>query len=516
MKTKYTFYNSIVNLIYYILTVLLGLLNRKVLINTMGIKYQGINGLFSNILSMLSIAELGIGMTIIYHLYRTLEENNIILTRALISFYRKCYNWIALIITFFGIALIPFLPLVIPEVISLPVNINIIYLCFLLDSVCSYLFTYKRSILIADQKNFIVIIFDIFYQVIMKSLQIVILYTTHNYIYYLVIMVVFRLIENILLNQLVLYKYPFLHKLKHCSLPHIIKADIIQKVQGSMFHKMGSFFVMGTDNILLSHFFGLTVVGIYSNYELIITVLKNISTQIVGASTASVGHMLLEKDTHKNNLVFQQLQLINGGIMNLCASGIYCVTTPLIQFVFGTEFILSDTILLFLTFKFYITGMRQVYSVFKEASGILYEDRYIPLLESLINIIMSLVFIYFFGLVGIFLGTIISSFLLFFYTYPILVYKPILNKSYISYYLQLLRLIIIMLLSVFISKFITSRIHSTHTLMQIIAFSLICSIVSNTLFYFLYVKRCNEWNQVKDKFILIIGRCFRKRFCSPK
>lgn len=191
MKTKRAFYNSVAGLSYYIVTISLGLLNQKILIDTLGIDYQGVNGLFSNILSMLSIAELGLGTTIIYHLYQPLIENDESTIIALMQFYKKCYRVIAVVILILGLLIIPFLDMVV-TVNTTIYSLGAIYGFFLADSVISYLFTYKRSILIADQKNYIVISLDILYQCVLKIGQIIILWITHDFLFYLSLMLVCR------------------------------------------------------------------------------------------------------------------------------------------------------------------------------------------------------------------------------------------------------------------------------------------------------------------------------------
>ena len=495
MKTKYTIYNSLIGLLYYGISVILNFINRKCLISVLGIEYQGINGLFSNVLSMLSIAELGIGITIIYHLYRPLAEQDVQMTKCLMAFYKKCYNVIALVVAGCGLLFIPFLPYFVPDY-SLPQSLNQIYIWFLLDSVCSYLFTYKRSILIADQKNYIVTFCDMLYQFASKLGQVVVLLVTGDFILYLITMVVCRLAENILLNFLVMWKYPFLREKTADKLPAYILEDIKKKVKGTIFHKMGSFLVLGVDNILISKFFGLAVVGIYSNYQLIINTLKNVAVQFVTAATASVGHLLVEKDEEKIYSVFCQLQLLNAGIMNFAATGLFCVITPLIQFVFGETLIFSDLIVFVLALKFYVTGMRQVYAVFKETAGILYEDRFIPLIESALNVAASLVCLHFFGVVGVFIGTIISSLALFGYTYPILVYKGLLKRTVKEYCINLLHLTSIVLLSMAVTYICVNSFAVSSILMRIIFNCIICCIISNLLFYLLYARRKSEWKEL--------------------
>ena len=157
--------------IYYIINIAFGMVNRKILLAVMGVEYQGINGLFSNVLSLLSLAEMGIGTAIIYHLYKPIQEDDIFQIKTLMGFYRKCYNIIAIVVFSLGLLVLPFLDFFIGEN-SLDINFNIVYLLMLFEVLASYLFTYKRSILYAKQRNYIVFVADTFYLLLAYSIPV--------------------------------------------------------------------------------------------------------------------------------------------------------------------------------------------------------------------------------------------------------------------------------------------------------------------------------------------------------
>lgn len=440
MKTKATLYNSAANLLLYFITILAGIVNRWAIVRILGIEYQGINSLFSNILSMLSIAELGIGTAIVFHLYKPLEEGNVEELKSLMRFYRRCYYMIALAVLCLGTAFIPFLDFFVtenPTGYPLP----FIYAWFLIDVVISYLFTFKRSILIADQKSYIITCCDILYQVAVKAGQACLLFLTGSFIGYLALMVVCRAAENIAINGIADRRYPFLREKDAEPVGGDILADIRKKVRGAFFHKIGAFIVLGTDNLLISRFLGLAAVGIYSNYYLIINSIQNICSRTLSAATASVGHMLTERNTEKNQKVFRQLLIVNGFLVTVGASGVYCVATPFVAFVFGEELTVSSFTLSVLALNLYLQGMRTVYSVFKEAAGILYEDRFVPLVESAVNLGASIALVKVFGMAGIFMGTILSTMILYSYTFPYLVAGKVLKigkKKYWGNFLWML------------------------------------------------------------------------------
>ena len=306
MRTKNSFYNTIAQMIYYIINIAFGMINRKILLAVMGVEYQGINGLFSNVLSLLSLAEMGIGTAIIYHLYKPIQENDIFQIKTLMGFYRKCYNIIAIVVFSLGLLVLPFLGFFIGEN-SLDINFNIVYLLMLFEVLASYLFTYKRSILYAKQRNYIVFIADSLYLLLAYTIQILIIIFTKNYYWYLACKVILRIVENSLLNLATNKWYPYLKVKNAEKLDKAIFDDIVLKVKGTMFHKIGAYVVYGTDNVLLSKFFGLLIVGIYSNYSLIITSVTNVFAQIVTSATASVGDLLTYNDIAKNFRIYKEL-----------------------------------------------------------------------------------------------------------------------------------------------------------------------------------------------------------------
>ncbi len=452
-KTRNTFYNSVAALAYYGLNILLGILNRQAVIAILGIEYQGVNGLFTNVLSMLSIAELGIGMAIVYHLYGALSRGDIPAVKSLMRFYGRCYTWIAAAILALGILVSPFLSFAVPDY-SLSWNLWTVYAFFLLDAVISYLFTYKRSILIADQKNYVIVCCDILYQLAVRLGQILILALTGNFLLYLSLMVAGRLAENLLINAIAIRRYPYLKDRDAKPLSREILDDIVRKVKGAVFHKTALFFVWGTDSILLSRFFGLAMVGMYSNYNMILNPLAGICKQVLTAATASVGHLLAEGDQAHSRRVFGELRILNGGLITCCAAGFYCAADPFITLFFGAQYRIASFVLLSLTVRFYVQGMREVYAMFKEAAGILYEDRYIPLAESALNVGASLLLLHWFGAAGIFFGTAASSAILYVYTYPVLVCKNVLGIPYAAYYRDLFWLSGVSAAAIALSRFL--------------------------------------------------------------
>lgn len=209
MRSLNSVKNAVVSILMSVTTMLIGLVTQKIFINILGTEYLGLNGLLNNILSMLAIAELGIGSAIIYSLYEPIANNNKEKIKTLIQFYKKSYRIIAGIVLIIGICIIPFLNIIVGEN-NIQENIVLIYLLFLTDTVVSYLLTYKRSILYASQKTYIVNIVHILYLILMNTIQILVLISTRNYIFYLIIKIIFRILENIVITVIANKMYPYI------------------------------------------------------------------------------------------------------------------------------------------------------------------------------------------------------------------------------------------------------------------------------------------------------------------
>lgn len=432
MKTVATVKNAIAAIIYYLISIIGGILLRKAVILFLGIQYQGADGLFSNIITLLSIAELGIGPAVVCNLYEPLSRNDRESVKSLMAFYRSCYLCIGAAVFLIGLAAVPVLPFLVKDY-SLPYPLVLIYSFYLIDAAVSYVFSYRRSILLADQKNYMVSLADVLYVVCVKAVQILILWKTGSYLWFLASMVLLRLAENAAIYLYTERTYPYL-KEEHAPLNRELLEDIIRKVRGAFCHKIGYFVVLGTDNILISKFFGLVYSGIYSNYWVIINAVQNLCTKTVSASTAGIGHLLAEKEPAHNRRVFEELQWINVMLSNFAAAGICSVCSDTVEFLFGGQYRLDDFTVSVLALNLAFACMRSVYASFKEAAGIYYEDRFVPLIESAVNIAASVFLLRTFGLAGIFMGTIVSSLTLYLYTYPVLVYKKLLSGSLFTYF----------------------------------------------------------------------------------
>lgn len=508
MRANNSLKNAVVAAIMNVVTILVGFIAQKFFITTLGNEYLGINGLFSNVLSMLAVVELGFGSAIVYHLYKPIAENDEKQVNILMKFYKKTYNIIALIIFVLGICILPFIKYIIGEV-TISDNLYFLFFLALIDIVASYLLTYKRSILYADQKTYITNIVHIGYVVFMNVVEILFLLAFHNYVLYLIIKIIFRILENLVITVIANKKYPFITKKIDENIDINIKNDIYKKVKGLLFHRIGGSLVLGTDNIIISRLFGVVTVGLYSNYNMVINAVTNLFGQVFSSITATVGNLLIENDKNKSYQVYKNILFVNSWIYNFAGICILCLMEPFVSIWLGNEYLLSYSVLVALVINFYIQGMRKTNSVFKEAAGIFYEDRFVPLIESFINIVASIILAKLFGLIGVFIGTILSSLALFLYSYPIFVYKKLFNRKYSEFIKEHLKYLIISVIITVITALLINCINVSNLILQLVINGLVCIIIPNIVYIAIF-RKTEEFKYYFNLLKQLLGKKIKK------
>ncbi len=499
-RTSNSIKNSLTSMGVYMINIIIGFVTQSIFIRNLGAEYNGIKGLFMNILSMLSVAELGFGSAIVYNLYKPVAEKNVEEVRTLVKFYRNVYHIVAGVIFVIGLILLPFIPNVVGEV-TIPEDVRLLFFLYLISTVASYLITYKRSILYADQKSYITSGISSVFLVLSNVVQILIIIFTKNFVIYLVAQIAFAIVENIVTNLVIDRKYEYIRNLENVKpVSQQVKRDIITKVKGLLFHKIGEFIVLGTDNIIISMTPGLGVimVGMYANYNMIIMRVKNLFSSVFASLTASVGNLLVEKNKEKSRKIYQSMLLINSWLFCFAAISIYCMIEPFVRIWIGDGYLLSQFVLIVLMVNLYIGGLRFTNNTFKNAAGIFYEDRFIPIVESITNLVVSLILAKIFGLAGIFLGTITSTMILFLYSFPKYIYRLVLEGSYGEYFKLYAKHGLITIVICVITAYISSLINTSNNWLQLFFNGIVCVVVPNVL-YFLFAMRMAEFDFYKEK-----------------
>lgn len=434
-RTKAVLKNAIVGISGQLIAKLLGFISRTIFIQQLGIIYLGLNGLFSNILSILSLAELGIGSAIIFSLYKPLAEKNEVLIKSLMDFYAKVYKVIGLVIFGLGVSIIPFMDFFIKEKPDIP-NLNLIYILFLTNTVLSYFFAHKRSIFSADQKNYINVIYDNIFNLIMVILQIIILLLTSNFILYLIIQIICVFLSNVFISLKANKMYPYINNRMKIKIPKPYFQEIKKNIYSMFMLKTGAVVVNGTDNLLISSYIGIATVGIYSNYIMIISILQSIITQIFTSITASVGNLVSLESKEKSLEVFNRVFYMNYLIYGFICINLFIFFNPFINLWIGNKYTFSKEVVFIIVLNVYLMGIRRSLWVFTNALGLFYNFRFIPFIEASVNLISSILLINMLGITGVFIGTTLSTLSTYFFFEPYVLYKRYFNTKLNNYFIK--------------------------------------------------------------------------------
>lgn len=501
-RTKNAIKNIYTGITYQIIYTLLSFVTRTIFIYALSTEYLGINGLFSNILTMLSLAELGIGSAIIYSLYKPVAENNEKKISKLMNFYRLSYRFIGVLVLIIGILLLPFLDNLITTNKNIP-HLKVIYLLYLSSTVSTYFFAYKRSLLIASQKLHILNRIDSVVTVLLNVAQIAFLLLTHNFIIYLILQIIFSYSKNIVSAIYTDKKYPYLKKYKHLKLDIHEKKEILKNVKAMLYHKVGGVVLNATDNLIISKFISIVTVGIYSNYTMLINSVSAFLTQCFTSLTAGVGNLLVIDSKEKAFRVFKEMFLINFWLYSLCCICLVNLINPFIFIWIGKNYLLQTSTMVLVVINFYLVGMRQTVNIFKTTRGLFYKDRYKPIFECILNIGFSIYFVQKLGVFGVLLGTFLSFMLTSFWVDPFLVYRDIFNmklRHYFTRYILYTILAVILCIGIWL---MADNLLPKHMYVNLIL-RLIISLTIPNIVYLIIFHKLDEFQGLKKIIINVL------------
>ncbi len=486
MRVENSIRNIHVSIITQIIITLLGFISRKVFIDNLGTEYLGVNGLLTNILSMMSLVEGGIGAAIVYDLYKPLAENNEEKVIALIQLYKKIYGILAIIIFILSLIIYPFLGRIMKNDSSISF-LGVVYFLFVFKNMISYLNAHKWSLINADQKGYVLAKYNLLFNIITMVSKVIILIVTQSYIFYLLIECFIFIIQNIYNGKIVNDRYPYIKTKKIYKIDESTKNNLIINVKALFLHNIGTWCVFGTDNILISSFISVATVGLYSNYTMIISQLSSLLTPVIGGIGASVGNLIATESNEKSYKIFKITYLINFWIYSFSAIFLFNLLEPFINWWLGNGLLLDKLTFFIILVNFYITGLRSSINIFKSKGGVFNQDRYVPLVEAVINLGSSLILLKYLGIAGIFLGTTISTIAIPLWTQSYLVYKHIFNKSVFLYFKKYVFYAVI---TVLVGAFTTYICHfvQTGSFISLVIRGIICITIPNVIYVLVFYK----------------------------
>ena len=499
--------NSIRNVKYTALAqavnFLIAFFSRRVFVYVLSSEFLGLNGVFSNILSMLSLAELGLGSAICFCLYKPLFDRDKKTVNSIMLFYKKAYTVIGLFVLIAGLAVTPFLDFIIEELPDIA-HIRFIYILFVLNSALSYFFVYKKTLLIADQKQYITNVVHQAFVFAMNVLQIAFLWLTHNYFSYLVIMIITTVGQNLFVSWIVDKKYAYLD-LKHAEpLDKAMQKEVFKNIRAMTAHRVGGVVVNGTDNLIMAKCVSVVSVGLYSNYYLIKNTLVSVISLLFQSVTSSIGNLGAEtEDGARKEEVFNILNFIGAWIFGFCSICLFILYNPFITLWLGEQYLFDMKIVAIIVVNFYMLGMRQPVLTERDALGIFWYDRHKPIAESVINLVCSIPLALKFGIIGVFMGTLISTVTTSFWVEPYVLYKHGFHKNCIGYFVKYLGYTAVTILSGGLCWLLTEQVRFTTPIFDLAIKLLICGALPNIIFLLVYCKTAEFraiWQIIKHKF----------------
>lgn len=494
-RTANSIRNSYMSMLSQIVSIGLNFIGRTFFIKLLNIDYLGINGLFTNILTLLSLAELGIGTAIIYMMYKPISDNDLRQVAAYNNLFKKVYNFIGCIIFILGLFLIPFLDVIINNPPMISENLVIIYILFLTNTSISYFFTYKRSLLIAYQKEYINSRNIIQFAIVKDVVLIIILYFTRDYYLYLGAQICITFLSNLAISYKTNKLFPDIVKLKH---ERVSKDDIriIIKNTGAMLcHKIGGVIVTGTDSILISSFVGVAAVGIYSNYLLISTCTKQIIDKGINSLTASFGNLVASSSSDSVFIVFKRIFFINFTCAFFVSILFFALVDSFITIWIGDEFLMANTCVFIISFNMlFLNQLRIPSQIVINTFGLFWQIKWKSIVEALLNLLFSLIFvvIYNWGILGVLLGSLISNVLTNIWWEPYIAYKFGMKQSLSAYFISFIRYSVLFLFVIAIIKVIQLYIFLElfdNSVILFMANFLSSSILAIGLYWFFFNKK---------------------------
>lgn len=489
MRIKNSLNNSLYSILNLLLITVFKIIYRTIFIKILGEEYLGINAAMTNIIAVLSLAELGFSQAIAYLLYKPLSEKNTGKTLAYINNFKKIYSYIGLFVILAGIALLPFLGKIIPANINIA-ELNIIFMLFIANASITYFWSYKRTLIIADQKNYRIIPIISLYQTIDLIIKSIVLLLTKDFILTLCLQLIVKILENYFVNRKISSIYKSTFENIEIPLTKEEKKTIKNKTIATFYHKIGDVFVNNIDSLVISAFVGVSILGVYSNYTMLIAILATFISVAFNSIIASFGNLIIEKK-EKSEENFYIIQLISIFLFGLLSINILTQINNVIFLWIGEKYIMSNDIVYLLTINFFIIGIRTPILIAKSAGGIFEKDKYAPLCEGVLSLLIALLLVGKYGIIGVLMGKLIAVISIPLLVQPYITYKYIFSKSIFAYISKLGKLSILFSISALITILASSYIKNyfpSKDLISLLVTSFLNSIIYCTAFSILTIR----------------------------
>lgn len=502
-RSKNTLRNIVSGFINCLINLVVPFLLRTVMIKTIGVEYLGLSSLFTSILNVLNLSELGFGTAMVYCMYRPIAEGDKVTVCSLLKFYKSIYTVISIFIAGVGLGLLPFLDQLIAGEIPEGISIYVVYLIFLCNTVSSYaMLAYRNSILIVNQRNDVSTNVQSVLRIVLYSLQFLFLILFKNYYLYIIFTPILTILTNLITAYYVKKMYPQYVCMGRLNV-HMIK-QICAKALGLMGGKISSVVLNSADNIVLSSALGLTVVAIYNNYYYVVSSLTLFVAMVFSSMTAGLGNSLIVESKEKNYNDFKVLFFTNNWLISWCSICMLCLYQPFMELWMGKDYLFPFSTVILFSIYFYVYLIQRVANTYKDAAGLWWDDLKRSIVANVFNVIGNIVLVRIWGVNGVIISTIISLGCITLPWMTSVVIHKIFNRGTKEYYCRLgmysILLVIVGTLTLYITRLIPFAGYGGFVLK-----GMICIIIPNMI-YLVVFHRTNEFIYFRNKLKQIITR----------
>lgn len=483
---------SIRNIFYalsnQILMLAIGLISRVVFLRVLNEAYLGINSLFAEVISMLSMADLGLASVMLFSFFEPLAKQEKEKLTSLVKFYKKIYHIIALVVALIGCLLVPFLQFIIN--LDNPIeHIYSYYYLFLVKTVVSYLFVYKSVILLADQRNYLISRISIYCRSICVIFQILLLILTKNYFIYLSIDVLFTFVNNFLCARQAVKLHPYINESTEHRLDEKDKKGIFKSIKDGFLYKISGVVLNSTDNTIISVLIGTIAVGQFANYSMVTTKIANLISVVFNNLTGSLGNLIVTESKERRTQVFLAMQNCSNFISSIVITCVFVLINDLIGVWLGKEYILGDDVTIALLMNLYFSVALQPMWTFRDATALFRRTKFTMLACAFVNIVLSVILGNMIGLAGIIVASALARMCTYFWYEPLILFREYFNVKVSRYF----RMHGGNVAGIFLISFI---VHNIYSAMPVLSWTGLINksvlVVSTTFVFYFLVSICRK------------------------
>lgn len=512
-RTKIAWRNISSGLLYKILMLIMSFVIRTVFTWTLGLEYLGLNSLFTSILGILNLAELGFSGALVASMYKPFAEHDVKKVNALLRIYKRAYHIIGCVILFVGILITPFIPRLISGSYPQEINLYIVYWINLAGIVVTYfLFAYKACVLTVAQRNDIGNIVHIVLMLFQYGAQFLVLMVYKNYYLYIIILPITNAAINLILAFIATKMYP--EFICEGEITRREKKEIQKKIAGLTLSKISNTLCNGLDSIVISSFLGLIVLGKYNLYYYVYSALNAILYVIISSTISTIGNSMAVSNKEKNLNDFKKLNFLWGWLVSWCTVCLVCLYQPFIQLWQGEDALFDIPTMLVFCVYFYVQHNGMVVQLYKDAAGLWWEDRWRVVVEGVANISLNIALVKFLGVTGVLLSSIVT---IVFISQPwqsIVLYRGYFKRLSRQFAFDQIKrfiiTIIVCILSYFVAQLIPALVISRVTFFSFLLTGIIVLILPNIFFFLIWHKNI-YYKEVYLKLVNIFKHYLKKK-----